>query len=68
MLRFLLVLDFNPRSPRGERRNSVTVGKSIESFQSTFPARGTTKATDAAQQEQLISIHVPREGNDPETA
>ena len=33
-------------------------------FQSTFPARGTTKALGLMHKQVVISIHVPREGND----
>ena len=34
--------DFNPRSPHGERRISVSGGAGAEIFQSTLPARGAT--------------------------
>ena len=35
-------------------------------FQSTFPARGTTRALLESLNTLEISIHVPREGNDPQ--
>ena len=35
-------LDFNPRSPHGERRNSSTEARIAYQFQSTLPARGAT--------------------------
>ena len=37
-----LDLDFNPRSPHGERRSFPTPGLSDVAFQSTLPARGAT--------------------------
>ena len=58
-----LSTDFNPRSPRGERR-----GIHIHSiFQSTLPARGATVFTAQAAFQHLISIHAPREGSDVHT-
>ena len=36
------VLDFNPRSPHGERRRAKFASQSRSRFQSTLPARGAT--------------------------
>ena len=56
--------DFNPRSPRGERRGKGDREAQDGEFQSTLPARGATR--DIARQDtvQGISIHAPREGSD----
>ena len=56
--------NFNPRSPRGERRVASLNPHTLQTFQSTFPARGTTNLSDLFDMWILISIHVPREGND----
>ena len=36
-----------------------------KTFQFTFPARGTTRDAEIKAEDAEISIHVPREGNDP---
>ena len=38
-------LNFNPRSPHGERRAPATSGRPREPFQPTLPARGATRST-----------------------
>jgi len=59
-------VDFNPRSPRGERHsssaNKVVHGK----FQSTLPAWGATVRARAWDVSAPISIHAPRVGSDVE--
>ena len=35
--------DFNPRSPRGERRREIGIPTANEQFQSTLPSRGATR-------------------------
>ena len=55
---------FNPRPPRGGRRDSWSSFSITMSFQSTPPARGATTGTGGARREEGISIHAPREGGD----
>ena len=57
--------DFNPRSPRGERRWRTATLRPEIGFQSTLPARGATVATSNVEIVTQISIHAPREGSDP---
>ena len=58
-------LDFNPRSPRGERLTMPSCTLIVWRFQSTLPARGATcKLTTLDHNIQNISIHAPREGSD----
>ena len=56
--------NFNPRSPRGERREAYrkTVADAI--FQSTLPAGGATGRPDKNSVRRAISIHAPRGGSD----
>ncbi len=57
-------LYFNPRAPRGARREDF-IGRGVaDEFQSTCPARGTTHRYQQRQRGNMISIHVPREGHD----
>ena len=56
--------DFNPRSPRGERRERHYSLNANDGFQSTLPARGATKVSDNKVLCNAISIHAPREGSD----
>ena len=60
----IIIANFNPRSPRGERRGKGDREAQDGEFQSTLPARGATR--DIARQDtvQGISIHAPREGSD----
>ena len=55
---------FNPRAPRGARRQSFHHSTSCIQFQSTRPARGATAAAEAMDDGTAISIHAPREGRD----
>ena len=57
-------INFNPRSPRGERQPGWCYNGSEAEFQSTLPARGATLAEKQPEQEKDISIHAPREGSD----
>ena len=59
-----IISDFNPRSPRGERRVGSKVLTFITSFQSTLPARGATQYDSRDDLPPTISIHAPREGSD----
>ena len=56
--------DFNPRSPRGERRARARLLRPSRRFQSTLPARGATEQKRAKNWCNSISIHAPREGSD----
>ena len=60
-LRHRKVKDFNPRSPRGERRGLSFYQSKHGRFQSTLPARGATAATtDSAAQEDDFNPRSPR--------
>ncbi len=59
------VMDFNPRSPHGERRQSHGASRrSDQQFQSTLPARGATTPLVPGITYSCISIHAPRTGSD----
>ena len=51
-----------PREGHDRQSRRKTIAFSV--FQSTCPARGTTKVAAAARRPRNISIHVPREGHD----
>ena len=57
-------LDFNPRSPHGERLSTISTGSNGSSFQSTLPARGATAPPGFQRPFEVISIHAPRTGSD----
>ena len=57
-------VNFNPRSPRGERHGLGCLGDSNGEFQSTLPARGATEDVRGDPSFSFISIHAPREGSD----
>ena len=59
-----LNLDFNPRSPHGERPSCVRIPMNSPRFQSTLPARGATGALLGTTAGNPISIHAPRTGSD----
>ena len=60
-----LDLNFNPRSPHGERRFHWLIPPFLDLFQSTLPARGATfAAASSAVALSQISIHAPRTGSD----
>ena len=61
-------LDFNPRSPHGERRFRGVLVFRDASFQSTLPARGATRARRVCGRAVVISIHAPRTGSDARAA
>ena len=56
---------FYPRPPRGGRPFFRATIKMTSRFLSTSPARGTTRRCFTALRPVPISIHVPREGDDP---
>ena len=58
------LLDFNPRSPHGERQLFRPFLHAFCLFQSTLPARGATHRFDKAAVGSVISIHAPRTGSD----
>ena len=56
---------FNPRSPRGERRQEIrAIPYDAETFQSSLPAGGATGAAVRRCGEGTISILAPRGGSD----
>jgi len=57
-------LNFNPRSPRGERPTRVARYCCKCLFQSTLPAWGATLWHHQAVRSGNISIHAPRVGSD----
>ncbi len=58
-------VDFNPRSPCGERRDSPVILSRCLLFQSTLPMRGATHiAVILYIPSSFISIHAPHAGSD----
>ena len=57
-------LDFNPRSPHGERHLAKREPLPKKKFQSTLPARGATGLAESVCTAISISIHAPRTGSD----
>ena len=58
------ILDFNPRSPCGERPTKKTSPPSESGFQSTLPVWGATSGIVTSGPFCGISIHAPRVGSD----
>ena len=56
--------NFNPRSPRRERRPQKVPVVMLFVFQSTLPEKGATISARDIDTTGLISIHAPREGSD----
>ena len=57
-------INFNPRSPHGERPANITDVDFSLLFQSTLPARGATLFRALQRAHIVISIHAPRTGSD----
>ena len=57
-------LNFNPRSPRGERLDRKQMCPFLSIFQSTLPAGGATDVHADFIKSFTISIHAPRGGSD----
>ena len=57
-------IDFNPRSPCGERLESAGFSSDEIIFQPTLPVRGATGDNVAAPYSYNISTHAPRAGSD----
>ena len=57
-------LNFNPRSPWGERQEVYMDFTSTLQFQSTLPVGGATVKRKEIYATGLISIHAPRGGSD----
>ena len=57
-------INFNPRSPHGERRDKTENIVLKRRFQSTLPARGATYRVIGGMGGRGISIHAPRTGSD----
>ena len=60
-------VNFNPRSPHGERRFHNVNALRLCQFQSTLPARGATEMKLPNSSADWISIHAPRTGSDNST-
>ena len=58
------LLNFNPRSPCGERRLMAWMPVQLIRFQSTLPVWGATRRAPKHQFKKIISIHAPRVGSD----
>ena len=57
-------VNFNPRSPCGERRQKRNLSAALKVFQSTLPVRGATTNFGGFRDKINISIHAPRAGSD----
>ena len=57
-------IDFNPRSPWGERPSIKVKDKPKNQFQSTLPVGGATSRQKHTGGSKIISIHAPRGGSD----
>ena len=56
-------LDFNPRSPHGERHVAGSQKKTLHIFQSTLPARGATlKGIEGSEYEYIFQSTLPARG------
>ena len=66
MLLMVVLSDFNPRSPCGERRCFRVIDGGFKRFQSTLPVRGATETVRFEWTYKSISIHAPRAGSDLE--
>ena len=61
-------IDFNPRSPYGERLLALRTLQRHYIFQSTLPLRGATRLSGAVCPNSWISIHAPLTGSDGHAA
>ena len=62
--RFGNAVNFNPRSPCGERLWALLITEPVARFQSTLPVWGATKHGETFYMGVYISIHAPRVGSD----
>ena len=60
----ILVSDFNPRSPHGERRKRVDVADVPNQISIHAPRTGSDGGADGVRLIAAISIHAPRTGSD----
>ena len=60
----LIMSNFNPRSPCGERPSPNTAAFLACRFQSTLPLRGATGGNREQKYQRKISIHAPLAGSD----
>ena len=58
------MINFNPRSPHGERLHFHKIHRTKHQFQSTLPAWGATAEVRDRSAVPVISIHAPRMGSD----
>ena len=61
-------MNFNPRSPCGERPGLLQTIATRNGFQSTLPVWGATLTWEHWKEFMGISIHAPRVGSDREKA
>ena len=61
----MMQIDFNPRSPCGERRYDWWNGRTIESISIHAPRAGSDLLQPVLILDGVISIHAPRAGSDP---
>ena len=61
---FLIILNFNPRSHKGERRVFSNQSRNGILFQSTLPQGGATYNSTNVKGFIVISIHAPTRGSD----
>ena len=64
IVQFPFCMNFNPRSPRGERQASTSRIREHFPFQSTLPSRGATCGHVCGPLHVAISIHAPLAGSD----
>ena len=57
-------INFNPRSPDGERQVGDAAALFEDAFQSTLPGWGATSGYAGGCRSRRISIHAPRMGSD----
>ncbi len=57
-----LLLNFNPRSPHGERHGGGVLLVSLEIFQSTLPARGATGTQKTRTSREIFQSTLPARG------
>ena len=57
-------INFNPRSPDGERQVGDAAALFEDAFQSTLPGWGATPVPRIGREPAHISIHAPRMGSD----
>ena len=62
VIKCVMQLYFNPRSPRGGATEEGRAALASYAFQSTLPTRGSDATFSNIEQQSAISIHAPHEG------